>query len=380
MRLAVMCVLLLIGAVAQGQSSAIWPPEFRWWTGEHAQATPFSLSPNQTATKARNMTVINPASLPFGKGSTISGIAFRREGEGEGTYAAQTGGRLRVQFGATNRTELNLSHRFDDNWSQTPTIVFDQSLNLPQAPPPTGNPPFAIPVAFTKPWTYNGGGMAIDLLYSHTAATTEWFRDAATYSRGDRRGRSSTIGPGCTGSNGMAPYTYALTGTALPGRELVIALYGSVPPVQPEEFYAINIVGYSTQNHGSTPLPFDLSLIGLGTGCKLYQNIIIFQAFTVTPANAQYSRAYALYPIPNSPFLANTAVYTQWFCFDSQVGSSLKVTASNGAEIFLGEPGTPHNIGQTLWLYGASGGSTDMGETMPGQDYVAVIEFTGTLL
>jgi len=375
-------MLLLSGALAQAQTTRIWPSRYKYVSGETPQATPFTISPNHQSRQTRNMTLINPGSLSFKKGTSLSGIAFRREGESDMTYQAQTGGTLRVTLGESSRTELSMSHSFRNNLPKTPTTVFNTSLNLPKVTPGTGwpPPPFTIQINFTKPYAYNGGSLVIDLLYNNSSAISDWYRDGDTMDRGDLLGRSASIGRGCTGSNGYRPYTYGIPGTALPGRELMIYMYGAVVPGKPEEKYAFNILGYTDKNFGPLPLPFDLSLVGMGSGCKLYQNIFFLDIITLDTTSPKYARGYALYDVPASPLFTGATLFTQWICNDSQVGSSMKFTVSNGAEIFLGEPGKTPGYGQTLWLYGAKGDARDVGETSPGKDFIPIIRFSGTFV
>lgn len=382
----VVTAALAIGLLAPAggaQSSVVWPSQYANRRGEEAMNTPFSVSAGHPTAKARSMTVMVGSSLPFGPGSVINKVAFRRDHKHlSTTYSGNSGGSLRVDVGPTFRDGNDMGSSFWDNWSERPTTVFVGDFKLPHAAPPSsGVAPFALAIPFQVPWTYPGGNMAIDLLYEFPNRPSVWRRDAMA-APAQVNGTYVDLGGGCRGSNGLVPHGYPYVDTAVPGSTMILSLYGTVPPRNPSapENLAVNWLGSNTSSWGPVPLPFDLGNLGFPWGCVLKTDIVSLQVARAVNPSTLYGRAYAVWPLPNEWSLVGLTLFTQWAIPDSALSAAQKFTLSNAQAIKLGtqDPMPRRFIGRTAWLQGATGAVQDGGRTSR-EEFVPITEFTGSL-
>ncbi len=372
------CAALAVGLLASAgsaQSSAVWPSSYANRPGEEAMNAPFSVSRGHSTNKARSMTVMVGSTLPFGPGSVINKIAFRRDNKHlTETYGNVSGGSLKVDMGYTDRDGNDINGSFYENWKELPTTVFTGTFKLPHGAPPFGVAPFALAIPLQVPWTYWGGNIAIDLLYEHPFPSTTWRRDAIAWPT-QVNGTYVDLGGGCKGSNGFVPYGHPFADTAVPGSTMVLGLYGNVPPPNPfaPETMAVNWLGSNTSSWGPVSLPFDMGNMGLPWGCMLKTDILSIQVTLAQNPSSLYGRSYALWDLPNEQTLTGLTLFTQWMCPDSGLSTQQKFTLSNAQAIRLGTPDPlPRKVmGRTIWLQGATGGVQDSGR-MSREEFVPI--------
>ena len=134
------------------------------------------------------------------------------------------------------------------------------------------------------------------------------------------------FGTGCAGSNAQVP-ALALTGTGQPNTIVGVQLANALPGTP-----AVFMLGFNNINfRGILPLPFDLSAIGGGSGCRLYVDGSVIDAVVTDGTGAA---TYQL-PIPGDPALLGTRAYTQFLPVDLSA-SQLGLTASNYGRILIG--------------------------------------------
>jgi hypothetical protein len=371
----------LLASAGSAQSSAVWPPQYANRPGEQAMNTPFSVSPGHVTRKSRSMTVMVAGSLPFGPGSVINKIAFRRDNKHLSTTYWGSSGSLDVDLGYTSRDGETMDGSFYENWKERPTRVFLGDFKVPQADPPFGVAPFALAIPLHVPWTYRGGNIAIDMMYESPGGPTTWRRDAIAWPA-QVNGTYVDLGGGCRGSNGLVPYGYPYVETAVPGSTMVLGLYGAVPPRSPSapESLAVNWLGSNTSAWGPVPLPFDMGNLGFPWGCMLKTDIVMMQVALTQNPSSLYTRSYAIWQLPNESTLSGLTLFTQWMCPDSALSAKQKFTLSNAQAIRLGtaNPVPRKLIGRTVWLHGATGSVEDSGRTSR-EEFVPITQFSGAL-
>ena len=132
--------------------------------------------------------------------------------------------------------------------------------------------------------------------------------------------------PTCVGSNGMP--TLSATGRAQLGGSYTIDLTNG-----PVAGLASLFVGLSDQAWGALPLPFDLVLLGGGTGCSLVTSGEI-QVAMLTSASGTASQ---VIPLPLIPDLVGELLFHSWVIADlAAPNNRLGVTTSNGAIVTYG--------------------------------------------
>jgi hypothetical protein len=236
--------LISLAGTSGAQGSSVWPQGYASSAGEGAQNAPFTVTASHPEKRTRSMTTMAGASLPFGAGSVINQIAYRRDSRfRSSSYGGYSGGRLTVDIGPVWSAERPAA-AFAANWAGAPSRVFDANFDLPAAGPPGASvPPFTIVIPFSQSWTYGGGDMAVDLLYAGSPPG-RWRRDAVRVPV-QTNAEFRQIGPGCRGSNGMSPYTYPFVEEGVPGRTVTLHLTGAVRPASSSalENFATNLLG-----------------------------------------------------------------------------------------------------------------------------------------
>jgi hypothetical protein len=367
---------LLCTVAARAQATRVWPTGYASTPGQDAMSSPFTVNRAAPGNKTRSMTTIVGSSLPFGPGSVVTRLGFRRDARYRSvTYQASQAGHLSVYMGAI-RSAATPNANMDANWLGAPSLVFDANLDVPAAAPPgTGTAaPFSLTLTLGQPFTYRGGDIAIDLTFQASPGSL-WRRDAVALDAGPATGSWLTIGSGCAGSQGFTGYTYPRIESTVPGRTLQIELEGAVLP----STLGLNILGESMNTFAGVPLPFNLQAQGLGSSCFLRCSIALAQPVAVATASTQFSRGRAQWPLPNSPSLVGATLFSQWLLSDPGVTSPTKLTVSNGIAVTLGAPDpNPRTIaGRTIWRYEACGCVLD-GGAFSSKEFVPITEFTGT--
>ncbi|MBI5849937.1 MAG: hypothetical protein HZB39_02695 [Planctomycetes bacterium] len=348
---------------AQGR---VWPAPYATAPGESAMDTPFTITSFDASQGSRCATLIRAATLPFGVGSVLNAIAFRRDAVRPDTYATRSGA-YEIYIGSVNDAATH-GPGMRGIWLQQPVRAGAGNLSLPLAVPPSGGTaPFTIVAPFQFAWTWPGGDMAYDIVFTGSPGTP-WRRDAAYRTpRVDAQGWS--IGTGCTSSSGFIPQPWLDPDTAVPGGTLALRVQGAPLPAGG---VAIMMLGL--------PRGFGVPLdpIGFPVGCKTHVGAFYTLGVPTGAPSRLYAQAIASVPIPATPTLAGAVLATEWVILDLALGTALPFAISDGFAFQIGTGATLPNYGRSIWAYG----STQIGASYSGRlaepDYVPVTEFRGT--
>lgn len=357
-------------ALASGaQAQYVWPPQQAAAAGNAVMNAPFRTVAGAPTAKTRCMVVLDAAAVPFPVGTTVTQVALRRDASyGAQGYGALQGS-LRVRMGrAAAAPDALTDVRFARIWQGAPTLVYDAptgNFTAPAAPAPVGGAaPFTVVVPFQRPFTWQGGPLAIEFLYTPAAGASMWRVDAVASPRSSGSFRS--LGPGCTGSNGYRGQQYVLTETAVPGGQMQIVVEGAVRPVPAGTLQdvAIHVLGASGTTIGGLPLPVDLGpLLGMPSGCLLRNDALATLTVPLGNPSLLFGRATSLVGVPATAAIAGARIHSQWLLFDLALSSPFRATVSDGIEITVGPfVGAPvARRARTLWKYGATGFDIDSG-------------------
>ncbi len=376
-------VVASVGLVAPSAlAQLVWPAAYATAPGNAVMNAPFSAYTGQPTGATRCMVIIDPSSLPFPVGTVLTRLSLRRDR----TYASQGygafTGSLSVRLGRAIVAPDGVQDvRFGRLWDGNATQVFNaagSSFVLPVAPAPgAGLPPFNVVIPFTTNFTWQGGPLAVDLLWTPSSGSSVWRLDAFATPRGN--GTFRTLGPGCAGSNGFTPFHYALPETTLPGSMLTLQMEGAVRPPTPGTLQdvSLHLIGLSGTTYMGLPLPLNLAtVLGMPAGCFLRTDVLLSTLVPVTNSSALFGRSQVQIALPSTPAFAGAQLYSQWLLFDLGVNAPFQATVSDGIEITLGQvppPAAPRRA-RTLWKYGATGFDIDSGR-MAADEYAPVMRF-----
>lgn len=358
-----------------GVAQQVFPAGYATTPGNAVANAPFSAPAGLPTTTTRLMVVIDPAAVPVPVGTTLTQLALRRDVAYATAYNGFQGS-LRVRIGTAIAPPDGIQDvRFARLWQGTPHTARDVTagpLSVPAAAAGPGVPPFTLTIPFTSAWTWPGGPLAIEFLFTPSAGSSSWRCDAFTTGRGN--GSFRLLGQGCAGSNGFTPYHYPLPETLVPGATLKLRLEGASRPPAPGSLLdvSLHLLGFA-----ALPAPIDLApLLGTPPGCALRIDPL-FQSLAPTgDPSVQFQRAEQQIPLPATAALAGMALYSQWLCFDLGTGSAFPATISDAVEMTLGQlpPPPAARRARTLWKYGASGLDNDSG-TLAADEYGPVLRF-----
>ena len=366
-------VLLAGSAFSQG-GTRVWPVAYANQPGGEQLAAPFTLASGNRLPTARSVTTLKSWSVPFGPGSSIDRIAWRRESVTHNNYSASSG-QLEVRVGLirnAKRPSQTLARLFEDGSSK----VFGGSINLPSASSSKGRAAaFQLSVPFATPWNYAGGDFAIDLHFKGSTGT-KWLRDAVTPGREIHASFEQVGGRGCFGSNGFAPLTWCELDRAVPGGEFVMHLQGA-PSAGPTGT-AMWMLGAAGGSFAGLPLPISLGMFGGREDCELRLNVLQSGGQAVADRSSMFSRSRMSIPIPSDNSTIGAEVTAQWAVLDEAIGTAVPRTTSNAITVKIGASpptGSPF-YGRSLWNYGMdlSGGQ---GFQRSAANLVPVIQFSG---
>lgn len=359
--------LLFTAVGADLCAQTVWPPGYDTVPGGSAQATPFSISPNTATANTRALFTLKAASLPFGPGTVINELAFRRDSQFAVGYASANG-RLRVKIGVVPDA-MRPAGRIQSVWVDTPTEVFNGApITLPPAAfPGTGTvAPFNLIITFTKPFTYLGGDLGIDVEFTGPRNTV-WNRDAVQLPY-DESGDFRHIGPGCPGSTTYGPSLWVDVQDLRPGGAVNLHLDGcsKITPSLAVFFFG-------------TPLPASIPLVTTGFGplCSAHVSPAISVTSLIGDVSTRYARSQINIPLPNNALLIGAPLSFQALALDYFVQSGLPMVVSNGLDVICGAPSgaPPVEYGRTIWLWGSLGNNRVDGAFVSPPNYVPVIRF-----
>ena len=357
-----------------------WPPGYATAPGNAVMNAPFTTQPGYSTSGTRCMVVIDPSSLPFPVGTALTRISLRRDvGYASQSYSGKSGN-LIVRIGRAAWAPSQVQDvRFSRVWETPPTQVFAQTpFAIPAASAPgTSVPPFSLVIPFTTNYTWQGGPLAIEFVFTSAAGPSAWRLDAFAVNR-PQNGTSSPTGLGCRGSNGFIPWHYALPETSMPGAQMTVQMEGSRLPPAPgaAETYAFHMLGTQNLTYLGSPLPLPLSLIGGPPQCLLRIEPLLITTCLVSNPSALFARATNSFPIPAQAAFVGFVLHSQWLLFDTGIAASFPMTVSDALAITLGgvlPPAIPQ-AARTLWKYGATGFDDEYGSMVP-DSYGPIIKF-----
>lgn len=357
----------------------VWPAGYDTSPGNAVMNAPFSVRAGHATTSTRMAVVLDASTLPFAPGTSISQLSFRRDVSYQSNTYGSSSGRLLVRIGAAaNPPGETQDVRFSRLYDGAPTLVYNSSPQNPfvvpsSAAPPTGSAPFDIVVPLTAPYTWTGGPLIIDIVWTPDAGSSLWRLDAVAEPR--PHGSSRTLGLGCAGSNGIAPTHFAVPESTNAGGVLELQLEGVryAPPGSPENV-VVHVIGFT--NVGPA-LPLPLTVIGGPAGCVLQ----VQPAFTLTLLTSNrsllFGRALSQLTLPALQALVGADIYSQFACFDTALAVALPMTLSDVQVVTIGPilpPATNFRSARTIWKYGATGQGNESGRMVP-DSYGPVIRF-----
>lgn len=352
----------LIGASLAAQS--VWPQGYATQPGGAALATPFSITASLQPLRTHAVVALRGASLPFGAGRKIQGLAFRRDTKhalAYASYAATVRVRMRVVADAAGLTAAaHLAFSAADE-------VFNASVLVPAAPPPVaGAAPFDLRIPFAKAWDYPGGDLAIEVFVDGPGRAL-WRCDAVEGVVQDG-GRVFNLLGGCP-TSALAPATLRAADSRriYPGGRIDLVVDRlALPPQGLGNVFLL----------GAASAPIDLGS-SFDPACKLGVWPIALQATGLfgdrLPLHARAALAVAL---PNDATLAGLRFAVQGLAIDAGLTSAVPLAMSQAIEVEVGRAlAPPAFVGRHMWKHGAlSAGAVD-GLQLGPANLVPVISF-----
>lgn len=171
--------------------------------------------------------------------------------------------------------------------------------------------------------SYHAGTDRLLIFGGHvTTGPTNTYNDTWLFDVGSPMANVTSFGTGCPGSLGV-PNLQSLTPPFV-GFTWDTQLT-SIPPG-----LALLAFGFSNTQWGPLPLPFPLSLFGLGSACIGYTSVDVLEVVQHT-GTANYSL-----PIPCVPQLYGFQLYQQGFALDLTLTTPMMLSASNALQVTVG--------------------------------------------
>lgn len=179
-------------------------------------------------------------------------------------------------------------------------------------------------------------GAFVDAASNGTNANTAFNRGAAEVLRDEIHaamltwrnhvfGSWTSFGTGCRGSNNVVP-----SHSGSPAAPSITSALGWSVSGARAATVAAMVFGFSRTVHGSTPLPYEMSSLGM-PNCRLYAAIASTSYVTTSATGSATFTA----TMPNNPALIGTRAYSQFAVFD-QGANALGIAWSNAQELLLG--------------------------------------------
>jgi len=360
-----------------------WPAGSASTVGNAVMNAPFTAQPGHATTSTRCMVVIDPSSLPFPIGTAIHQISLRRDVLYPNQPYGSFSGTLSMRIGRAVAVPDQIQDvRFSRLWQGVPATVHKPSAQTPFVVPAAGAPGSSVPsfsvvIPFLQPFTWLGGPLAIDMVWTPSSGSSAWRVDAFAVNR-PQNGTGRPAGLGCVGSNGFSPFHYALPETTMPGAILTVQMERAKLPANPGslENLAFHLVGLQNVSYQSQPLPMPLSAVGGPPGCFLRVDPLLSFTVFVTNPSTLFARATGYVSLPPHPALVGAVLYSQWLCPDTGFSVPLPIIASDAQAITLGGilPPPASRTARTIWKYGATGFDNESGRMMP-DDYGPILRF-----
>ncbi len=334
----------VLGAFAtMAEAQYYWPAGHASSAGNAVMNAPFSARPGHPTATTRCMVVIDPSTLPFPVGTQLTRLSLRRDVRYPNQGYASASGTLVVRIGRAVAVPDQLQDvAFMRLWDGMPTIVCNTTPQVPfsipgASAPGTSVPPFAIVIPFTQPYTWTGGPLAIDFVWTPLSGSSTFRVDAFATPRVN--GTFRPAGAGCRASNGFIPFHYALPETTMPGAVLTVQMEGSRLPPSPGsmESFAIHLLGLQNTTYQGQSLPLALSASGGMPGCYLRVSPLLATTVAVSNPSALFARATSRVALPAQASLVGTVLYSQWLMLDGGYSAPMPLIASDAQAITLGQ-------------------------------------------
>jgi hypothetical protein len=266
----------------------------------------------------RQQIIIDAQHLQPMVGRTITALLWRRDADSE----AFTGGTatMTVRLSPTFVDSRSASPSFAVN-VPIPTEVFSDTVTVPASPPSPGPsaswaPDRTVRIAFTRPFTYSGGNLAIDVVGNiDPAQPIEWWPADAAWDYAT--GAAQSVGIGCgvhTNQNGE--WASAAASTLLPGGMALLTARGTVNGL------AFAFVGAPAQLPG---VPLGTFLPGAPPSCSAYLSppvTLFVTTFAYAPFPTEGGTAVLTFPVPNHPSVLGATLGCQWMDVQQQFATS----------------------------------------------------------
>jgi hypothetical protein len=330
--------VLLTAVPAAAQGSLVVPPAYATTEGN-------TLDRSLGMDQVRHQQYVHTSLLTAALNKSLKEIRYRRDGN----VVYVNGNKVEPMSRKPTRTSvpiptwrLLLGNFNGDVMNPGPTYitsntsVFAGVLNIGPKPGPTANmpdlalpasglPPWDIRFPFSAPFGFRGPHLIVENFVNEQRNATYHYYTDAVFSQPEGLGKVELISKtslGCpSGQNrvhGWAP------GPGAGNVELF--LFGA-----PNNTSCAAVFGANTKTWNSTPLPFNLGIMGLPT-CNIYTDLSVW-AFTTTNL-AGFAELKA--KVPNKPALAGLVVYNQWLVVDPRVNPMANFAVSDGMKITLG--------------------------------------------
>lgn len=344
----------------------VWPPGYDTRAGGSAQELPFSL-PDQVDGN-RSMILMTGSSLQPLAGTTISGLAFRRDAVHPDSYAGFSCN-MEIRMGPiASATRLPAPIR--EPFSAPSTRVIWGDFDVPRASAGSGLPPFSLSISLRVPYAYAGGDLGIDMVVEPVASTgrpTLWRRDAVLLRQQDeafaRARGTATLGR--TDPARYRPLAWIDPESLYPGGRL-LSRAEQTP----------NVFGLPALHYIGLPVDVPLETIGFPAGSRLLSTGLEYTLTTTADMSKLWGQAVVDLPLPNDPRLVGAQLSSQWFILDPTLPDPLPILASAGVDWRIGpQPRSEPRYGRTIWGRGPDNWGADFAARISPPDYVPVIEF-----
>lgn len=355
---------------AVAQSLHVWPPGHATTNGNSAMASPLTVPAQTFQKRVITSSTIRGATLPFGAGTTITHLSWRRDAQDAATNYPQLDGFLVIKMGPVpDALQSNGSFNYVFTTAPGWTVVRRRNpITIPARG--VGNAAFIPDIALDEPYAYSGGDIAIVMEFELSSPASSIWRRDANFVAPAADAIASSYFPGCVGTNGFVPHLSADLGRARVAGSIEVTV-DLLPRLNGLPQFCVLVFGTAPI------LPVPLTVIGSAPSCQIVVSPIVTELLPVHGQSVRFGRASLVAPIANVPALAGATVFFQAIAFDAAPSSS--PTSSNGLAIQLGPAVAPtQGLGRTAWRYGALGNDVPSGGQVSPIDYVPVWRFTTT--
>jgi hypothetical protein len=278
----------------------------------------------------------------IGTARLLKGFSLRRDGDTPNNPFYQTRTvTLSIRLAHANLAKVpNGDLATDATWRKTSWVtVLEKAMVLPALtnPPATPPAPFAVPLLFTSPWTYNGAdALAVQIRTSPNNLTAELpYPLDATMTTPFERGVGEPVGTGCTPTGKSEPIVHSsyLDNFGVPGIGRWQLIVSQGPAAAP----ALAMVGASNPD------------LAFGACTRLYAMPQI-----LLPAGTTGATGYLNFSIsfPSQPAYVGLTFYSQMAAYDAGQGKLPFALTAGRKTTYPASPSLPAFAGGIVWIGG----------------------------